>query len=227
MKWIPSLFCALIFSFVNLAEARQHKIPSTPNEDSTPVTDDSLNVGPSELPELYKEEDYDTVMGLDEYYHQLLEYRKAEALFKSREARKNQIDQKIREKEIRSERPKSVVVEVDQSSQRMNVVVNKRLRFAGWKVSTGKPGLGTTPNGSFRPFEMNKNYHSRRFKVILPNGIKFQGGNLIHAASTGGINYLGQKRSHGCVRLHPQHAKELFDLVKVAGLDNTLVVVHD
>lgn len=216
-KW---LICVLIFSFMQFAEARQH-------DDSTPVTDDSLNVGASDWPDLFKEEDYETVMGLDEYYHQLIEYRKAEKEFKIKQMQKELGDRKLRDEEAKKEPPKRVVVDVDQSKQRMNVLVNNRLRFADWKVSTGKPGLGTTPNGSFRPFEMNKNYHSRRFNVILPNGIKFQGGNLIHAASEGGTNYLGQKRSHGCIRLHPMNAKILFDLVKVAGLDNTLVVVHN
>jgi lipoprotein-anchoring transpeptidase ErfK/SrfK len=118
-----------------------------------------------------------------------------------------------------------VVVTVSKSSQRMTVSVNGSTKYSGWKVSTGKPG-SETRSGTFTPFEMNKNYFSKRFKVILPYGIKFDGGNLIHAASKGGVTWLGQKRSHGCVRLLPSNAKLLYSLVANAGMKNTRVIVH-
>lgn len=118
-----------------------------------------------------------------------------------------------------------VVITVSKSSQRMTVSVNGSSKYSGWKVSTGKPGAETR-SGTFTPFQMDKNYFSRRFKVILPYGIKFDGGNLIHAASKGGVQWLGKKRSHGCVRLLPSNAKILYTLVASAGMKNTRVIVH-
>lgn len=112
-------------------------------------------------------------------------------------------------------------------SQRMYVWENGKMVYGhnnAWKISTGQRGRGVTPRGRFTPFEMNAKYFSRKFRVILPYGIKFQGGNLIHAASSGGVNYLGQARSHGCVRLHPKNAKVLFTLVKSHGMKKTQVI---
>lgn len=173
--------------------------------DRIPYTDDSLNLGEDEQDELFKESELSEVFALDDYITQWLEAH-PELIFVKANSR--------------------VKVDIDQQKQRMTVFVDGEIKYKDWKVSTGKKGLGTTPNGTFTPFEMNRNYHSRRFKVILPNGIKFQGGNLIHAASKGGINYLGQAHSHGCVRLHPVNARKLYDLVSSVGMRNTKVVVH-
>lgn len=118
----------------------------------------------------------------------------------------------------------SITIHIDKNKQRMTVIENGIVKFSGWKVSTGRRGFDTR-SGRFTPFEMNKNYFSKKFKAILPYGIKFDGGNLIHA--TPGLGYLGQKRSHGCVRLSPANAKILFEMVRRAGMKNTTVIVQN
>jgi lipoprotein-anchoring transpeptidase ErfK/SrfK len=40
------------------------------------------------------------------------------------------------------------------------------------------------------------------------------------------ISRLGQPASHGCVRLHPDNATILFDLVAQEGPAKTRIVVH-
>jgi hypothetical protein len=126
--------------------------------------------------------------------------------------------------------PTKLVVTIQKSTQTMSVSVNGVTKYSGWKVSTGKKGHETR-SGKFTPFEMNKNYISKYFtkkygrKIVLPYGIKFDGGNLIHAASKPGTAKLGNKASHGCVRLHPANAKILYEMAAKAGMKNTRVIV--
>ncbi len=126
--------------------------------------------------------------------------------------------------------PMKLVVNINKATQTMSVSVNGVTKFSGWKVSTGKKGHETR-SGKFTPFEMNRNYISKKFtkvygrKIVLAYGIKFDGGNLIHAASKPGTAKLGNKASHGCVRLHPANAKILYELAAKAGMKNTTVIV--
>jgi hypothetical protein len=48
-------------------------------------------------------------------------------------------------------------------------------------------------------------------------------GHAIHGSYE--VRNLGKPASHGCVRISPQNATILFDLVKKAGLPNTQVVL--
>jgi hypothetical protein len=49
----------------------------------------------------------------------------------------------------------------------------------------------------------------------MPHSIFFRGGYAIHG--TGAVGNLGHVASHGCVRLAPDNAATLFDLVKAEG----------
>jgi len=166
-----------------------------------------LNMHESEVPELFAESEWPELERFDIAMDQWLETQPWYMVQQAATSR--------------------IVIHVDKRKQRMTVIENGKVKFTGWKVSTGFAGRWETRSGSFTPFEMNKNYRSRMFNVILPYGIKFDGGNLIHAASTGGINYLGKKHSHGCVRLHPRNAKILFEMVRKAGMRNTRVIVQN
>jgi lipoprotein-anchoring transpeptidase ErfK/SrfK len=106
--------------------------------------------------------------------------------------------------------------------------------YAEWKVSTGREKLEinrerkvrtTTPEGIFQldPDRMHEKYWSRSwnnapmhyamFYDMMNNGN--QTGLAIHAAvGKSKIARLGKRDSAGCVRLSPQHAKELFYKVR-------------
>ena len=104
-----------------------------------------------------------------------------------------------------------VVASIDISSQRMKVTVNGR-HYASWKVSTAGRGY-RTPTGTWRPKWMAKMHYSRKYNNSpMPHSIFFYGGYAIHGTTE--IRSLGRPASHGCVRLHPNHAKVLFGLVK-------------
>lgn len=102
-------------------------------------------------------------------------------------------------------------VAVDTDSQTMHVYVDGKLRHE-WRVSTGRRGY-ETPSGNYRPQRMEKEWYSRKYDdAPMPNAIFFNGGYAIHG--TNQTRNLGRAASHGCVRLAPGHAAQLFHLVQ-------------
>ena len=116
-----------------------------------------------------------------------------------------------------------LVAKVDISQQTMSVIKNGRV-IRQWPVSTGRKRY-RTPVGSYRPTRMHVYWESRKYhRSPMPHSIFFQGGYAIHG--TNEVRNLGRVASHGCIRLHPANAKELFYLVKANGRSNTRIVVQ-
>lgn len=116
-----------------------------------------------------------------------------------------------------------ILVEISRSSQTMEVIVDGTPRYA-WRVSTGRPGLGT-PAGTYHPQSMARSWFSRRYyNSPMPHAIFFHRGYAIHG--TYEISRLGGPASHGCVRLDPENATILFELVQQEGMRATTIVVH-
>lgn len=112
---------------------------------------------------------------------------------------------------------------IDLSDQRMYVSIGGKYAYT-WRVSTGKRGY-RTPTGSYRPTRMYREYYSRKYNNSpMPHSIFFRGGYAIHG--TGYIKYLGRPASHGCVRLHPSHARTLYNLVRKHGRGNTRIRIR-
>ena len=111
---------------------------------------------------------------------------------------------------------------VDKSTQQMWVMIDGQARYV-WRVSTGRDRHGT-PNGIYRPERLERVWHSRAYyQSPMPHSIFFHNGYAIHGSYA--ISQLGGPASHGCVRLHPQHAEALFRLVQLEGVGNTSIVV--
>jgi lipoprotein-anchoring transpeptidase ErfK/SrfK len=107
-----------------------------------------------------------------------------------------------------------VIVEVDNSDQRMQVYVDGQLAYV-WKVSTARPGYWTPP-GDYSVQRMERMWYSRKYDMSpMPHAMFFYGGYAIHG--TGSIRQLGRPASHGCVRLHPANARALYGLVRYYG----------
>lgn len=117
----------------------------------------------------------------------------------------------------------TLLIQIDKSSQIMTVSQNGAHLYT-WPVSTGQRGYDT-PGGSFTPFRMEKHHFSREWDdAPMPNSIFFTSrGHAIHG--TEHIRNIGRPASHGCVRLQPQNALVLFNLVKREGMANTRVVL--
>jgi lipoprotein-anchoring transpeptidase ErfK/SrfK len=115
-----------------------------------------------------------------------------------------------------------VVAKVSLSNQTMQVYVNG-LRKYSWPVSTARSGY-RTPTGNYAPIRMHKTYYSKKYhNSPMPYSIFFHGGYAIHG--TNYVKSLGRPASHGCVRLHPSNAAELYALVKQYGAGNTRIVI--
>ncbi|MFZ3361189.1 MAG: L,D-transpeptidase [Xanthobacteraceae bacterium] len=117
----------------------------------------------------------------------------------------------------------SIVVHVDRSRQRMEVIVDGEPRFS-WRVSTARRGY-ITPPGTYHPQRLAVRWYSRKYdNAPMPHSIFFLGGYAIHG--TYEISGLGRPVSHGCVRLDPGNAAILFGLVEREGRGGTTIVVH-
>jgi lipoprotein-anchoring transpeptidase ErfK/SrfK len=114
-----------------------------------------------------------------------------------------------------------VIITVDKSTQRMTVTVDGAERYT-WPVSTGL--AGGPPNGTYRPERLERSWYSHMFGMApMPHSIFFRGAYAIHGTIV--ISRLGQRASHGCVRLHPDNAATLFALVQHQGPAHTRIVV--
>ena len=115
-----------------------------------------------------------------------------------------------------------VVAHVSILSQTMKVYHEGRLIYT-WPVSTAKAGK-ITPAGTYEPEFLSRNHRSKRYNnAPMPFAIFYDGNYAIHG--TDQIKRLGKPASHGCVRLHPDNAKILFQMVKAEGIENVRVVI--
>ena len=121
-----------------------------------------------------------------------------------------------------------VIATVSLSQQQMFLEINQGGRTKTaliWKVSTGRKGL-ETPQGAFKPTWLDANHKSDQYEdAPMPFSVFFSGGYAVHG--TDFTQGLGMRASHGCVRLSPENARTLFNLVKTYGKSNTRIVITD
>jgi L,D-transpeptidase catalytic domain len=117
----------------------------------------------------------------------------------------------------------SILIKIDKSTQQMTVFVDGVQKY-DWPVSTGKRGY-STPSGTFTAMSMNEIWYSKEWdNAPMPHAIFFmKDGHAIHGSYE--VKHLGKPASHGCVRIAPQNATLLYELVKANGLPNTQVVL--
>ena len=116
-----------------------------------------------------------------------------------------------------------IQINIDKSTQHMTVAVDGSQRY-DWPVSTGRPGYDT-PTGEFKPNRMDADHFSQEWdNAPMPHAIFIDlKGHAIHGFFD--VKHLGLPVSHGCIRLSPDHAATLFDLVKKEGMANTKVAI--
>ena len=112
---------------------------------------------------------------------------------------------------------------VDLSDQTMTVELDGKQVFQ-WPVSTARTGK-FTPVGLFSVQSMKRMHYSSLYNnAPMPFSIFFSGNFAIHG--TNQIDRLGTPASAGCVRLHPDNAAILFQLVLDHGRSNTLIHIE-
>ena len=92
-----------------------------------------------------------------------------------------------------------------------------------WPVSTAREGY-VTPAGSYRPYLLDKDHHSRKYDdAPMPYSVFYSGGFAIHGTTS--TRALGRRASHGCVRLDTANARTFYALVAAHGLSATHIVI--
>ncbi|GGD38469.1 L,D-transpeptidase [Sinisalibacter lacisalsi] len=123
-----------------------------------------------------------------------------------------------------SNRSNQIVIRVDVSDQEMTVMQGGR-RLYSWPVSTAKRGK-ITPAGTYQPQWFSRNHRSSLYDdAPMPFSIFYDGNYAIHG--TYSTAALGRPASNGCVRLHPESARTLYEMVYAHGKDNTYIVVQE
>lgn len=113
-------------------------------------------------------------------------------------------------------------VVINLSSQTMRVETDGRAVYR-WPVSTARKGY-RTPTGTFRPQRLERVWYSTIYhRSPMPWSIFFHRGYAIHGTTE--VKNLGRPASHGCVRLHPDNARTLFELVLAYGKGKTSIVI--
>lgn len=113
-----------------------------------------------------------------------------------------------------------VVVSINKATQTMSVLVDGLERHH-WAISSGTGG--GPHDGTYRAGRMERKWFSRKYNwAPMPHSIFFDGNYAIHG--TIHIKRLGRPASKGCVRLHPDNAATLFELVRANHGTTTVVV---
>lgn len=119
----------------------------------------------------------------------------------------------------------AIIARVSLAKQTMQVFHQGSL-VAEWPVSTARRGK-VTPTGVWHGAQyLSRNHKSSLYHgAPMPYAIFFNGNYAIHG--TDQIGKLGRPASAGCVRLHPDHARVLFNLVRAEGKENMSVVIEN
>jgi lipoprotein-anchoring transpeptidase ErfK/SrfK len=116
----------------------------------------------------------------------------------------------------------SIAVRIQLARQTMSVAVDGS-DLATWPVSTARRGY-RTPVGSYRPYSLQRMHYSKLYDYTpMPYSIFFRGGYAIHGTTE--VRNLGRPVSHGCIRLSPDNARTLFELVQSHGRQNTAIEI--
>ncbi len=117
-----------------------------------------------------------------------------------------------------------VEARIDLSDQTMTVFLDGDAAHT-WPVSTARPGK-FTPTGLFTVQSMRPMHYSTLYNnAPMPWSIFFWGNFAIHGTTQ--VERLGQPASAGCVRLHPDHAKTLYQLIEENGRANAVIAISE
>lgn len=127
----------------------------------------------------------------------------------------------------------TLYAEVIKSTQKLYLYIDGELKDS-FKVSTGikkyeTPDLSLQPRGPLFIKYKSKKFPGGNYQGLgnMPYAVFLRGGYAIHGTTQGNFAKLGQKASHGCIRLHPNNAVIFYELVKKVGLAQTWVSIKD
>lgn len=137
----------------------------------------------------------------------------------------------------------AVYLDIQKSIQRATLYVDGKMH-SEFKVSTGKnevdkkgalikryetPNFETHPNGRIYDKYSSSKYPGGDYAGLgnMPYAVFISGGFAVHGTPKGNWSKLGQKASHGCIRMHPDNAKIFNRMVRAQGIGNTWFSVRN
>lgn len=126
-----------------------------------------------------------------------------------------------------SEAQKPFTIDVDLQKQRVSVYDAQNRLINSFVCSSGMDG-SDTPKGQYKVQERGYSFFSKKYQEGAYYWVQFMGNYLFHSVpfdkneniETGEISKLGNKASHGCVRLAINDAKWIYDNVPKGTLVN-------
>lgn len=125
-----------------------------------------------------------------------------------------------------------VWAQIIKSEQRMYLYIDGRVEQI-FDVSTGVRGYGTpdmelNPNGRIYDRYTSRKFPGGDYNGLgnMPYAVFLKGGYAIHGTTKGNWEKLGTPASHGCIRLHPDHAFYFNRLVREQGIKNVWVTIQ-
>jgi hypothetical protein len=122
---------------------------------------------------------------------------------------------------------------VRRSDQRLYLFVDGN-PAGEWAVSTCAPGHDTPnfdrhPNGRIYDQYTSSKFPGGNYQGLgnMPYAVFIEGGFAIHGTAKGNWSKLGRRASHGCVRVHPDHAFIFNRLVRQHGIAATWIQVSE
>jgi hypothetical protein len=126
-----------------------------------------------------------------------------------------------------------VWAQISKEKQLLKLYIDGEL-VDSFKVSTGDkkhetPAFDLRPSGPIFNKYTSKKFPGGNYNGLgnMPYVVFIKGGYAIHGTTKGNIPKLGKKASHGCVRLHPDNAKILNEVVKAIGIENVWVTISE
>lgn len=124
----------------------------------------------------------------------------------------------------------AVWVSVSKATQTLSLYIDGVLEDS-WLVSTGTgsktPDFDRHPNGRIYDQYSSKSYPGGDYNGLgnMPYAVFIEGGYALHGTPKSNWKYLGQKASHGCVRMHPDNGYRFNRLVREVGIKQTWITV--
>ncbi|MGE5085244.1 MAG: L,D-transpeptidase [Bacillota bacterium] len=107
------------------------------------------------------------------------------------------------------------------------IVMENGVQTYDWLVSTGREKYEqaksgrwyytATPVGTFSPYALIRDHYSQTWKAHMEYAAFFNGGVAVHATTPDHYKQLGTRASGGCVRLHKDNAKLIYEKIQAQG----------
>lgn len=124
-----------------------------------------------------------------------------------------------------------VYLDVSKAEQKAHLYVNGVLQ-GEFLISSGKgsstPDFDTHPNGRVYDKYTSSKFPGGDYNGLgnMPYAVFIRGGFAVHGTAESNWKFLGQKASHGCIRMHPDNGYRFNRLVRSYGVRNTWIRVR-